>query len=113
VLDQETVDRIKDCKRHGFPICLEKALDTIFKEPASEAITERIITKLALRQQYITSASQIWDTYDRVLTEIGVELGEGVARVAELESVNEMEVMSGCNHCPLYRRQVCKPVSSW
>ena len=113
MLNQETVDRIKDCKRHGFPICLEKALDTIFKEPASEAITERIVTKLALREQYITSASQIWDIYGRVLREMEVELGEGAARVVEAQSVNEMEVMSGCTHCPLYQRLICKPASSW
>ena len=113
MLNQETVDRIKDCKRHGFPICLEKALDTIFKEPASETITERIVTKLALREEYITSASQIWDIYDRVLREIEVELGEGVARVAEAQSVSEMEIQSGCNHCPLYQKQICKPVNPW
>jgi len=107
-LDQETVSRIKDCKRHGFPICLEESLAVIFKESAGEAVIERVIKRLGLREQYVDSAKQVWEIYDKVLKELAEELGEDVSQVIEYQSVRKMESKSGCIGCPLYQREVCK-----
>lgn len=107
-LDQETITRIKDCKLHGFPICLEVALSFIFKESAGEAILEKVIGKLGLREQDVDSAAQVWETYDAVLKELTKMLGQDVSRIVEFQSLREMESMSGCVNCPLHRRVVCR-----
>jgi hypothetical protein len=70
---------------------------------------EKIITKLGLRYQYVNSASRVWEIYDQALSELSKELGEDVSKVIEYQSIRGMESMSGCMHCPLYRREVCKP----
>jgi hypothetical protein len=106
VLDSETILRIKDCKRHGFPICLEEAFSHIFREQQSELLINRYVEKLHLRLQNIESAEQIWKIYDLVLLEAAEELGKDVSQVIEFQSLKEMEKMKGCASCPLYRRQV-------
>lgn len=107
-LDQDTIERIKDCKRHGFPICLEEALSVIFKESAGQFIIERIITRIGLRERSVDSASEIWQIYDEVLQELAKALGDDVARVIEFESVRRMQSMKGCSGCPLYQREAWK-----
>ena len=108
VLDEATINRIKDCKRHGFPICLEEALAHIFKETAGEDLIERVIDRIGLRQQNITSSEEIWKIYDRALEELAKELGKDVSEVIEYQSLLEMESMEGCKHCPLYLREAMK-----
>lgn len=111
VLDEETISRIRDCKRHGFPICLEDSLSHIFRESHGERILERVINKLKLREQNITSAGQIWVIYNDVLAELARVLGKDVSEVIEFQSLKEMESMKGCMLCPLYQREVAKTQS--
>jgi hypothetical protein len=106
VLDSETIHRIKDCKRYGFPICLEEAFSQIFHEEQSELLVNRYVEKLRLRLHNVESAEQVWKVYDLVLLEMAKELGEDVSRVIEFQSLKEMEKMKGCTSCPLYRRHV-------
>jgi len=108
VLDSETIQRIKDCKRHGFPICLEEAFAHIFREEQSELLVSRYVEKLRLRLQNIESAEQIWKIYDLVLLELAKDLGKDVSQVIEFQTLKEMENMKGCVSCPLYRKQVEK-----
>jgi hypothetical protein len=108
VLDEATISRIKDCKRHGFPICLEEALYEIFKESAGEVLIERIVNRLGLKEQNITSSEVVWKIYDIVLTELTRDLGKDVSEVIEFQSIKEMESMVGCTHCPLYQREAMK-----
>jgi hypothetical protein len=97
--------RIKECKTHGFPICLEATLSRIFKEGAGEQLIGRIVDRLDLRNQRITSSEQVWKIYENVLLALSKTLGEDVARVIQFESGREMEAM-GCSNCPLYRRAI-------
>ncbi len=107
-LDETTIQRIKDCKRHGFPICLEEAILRIFLEEQGELLINRYIEKLAIGSRPIESAELIWETYDQVLRELGKELGEDVSQVIEYQSIKEMEAMRGCLSCPLYRRRATR-----
>ncbi len=72
---------------------------------------ESIMNRLHLRQQYVTSANQVWKVYDDVLTELARVLGKDVSEVIEFQSIREMESMKGCTLCPLYQREICKPQS--
>jgi len=105
VLEQETVGRIKECKRQGFPVCLDKALSHIFKEPSTEMLMGKITRALNLGQHDITSALELWDIYDAALDELARVLGKDVSQVIEFQSVLEMESMIGCTNCPLYKRE--------
>ncbi len=107
VLDQATVSRIKDCKKHRFPICLEQSLSRIFRESAGEMLVERIVKRLDLTGQNITSAEQIWKMYDEILLELAKDLGTDVSEVIAFQCLKEMESM-GCTLCPLYQREVMK-----
>jgi len=107
VLDEATIVRIKDCKRHGFPICLEKSLSRIFKESAGEMLIERIVKRLGLTERDITSADQIWTLYDKILIELAKDMGSDVSDVIGFQCLKEMESM-GCTSCPLYQREVVK-----
>jgi len=107
VLDEATVSRIKDCKSHGFPICLEQSLSRIFKESAGEMLLERIVKRLGLGERNITSADQIWKIYDEILSELAKDMGADVSDVIAFQSLKEMESI-GCTSCPLYHREVMK-----
>jgi hypothetical protein len=102
------VQRIRDCKRHGFPICLEEAFLRIFHEEQGEVLINRYIEKLRLRFQNVESAEEIWRIYDQVLLEVAKELGKDVSQVIVFQSLREMEMMKGCVSCPLYQREVGK-----
>lgn len=112
-LDEETISRIKDCKRRGFPICLEESFLVIFKDTAGKAIVERIIKRLGLSYHDVDSGRQVWETYDLVLKEISIEMGEDLSKVLEYQSIREMESMPGCTGCPLYRREACKEIQTF
>ncbi len=107
-LDESTISRIKACKRHGFPICLEESIIQIFKESAGEKMIGRIVQRLSLTEQNITSAEQIWKIYDRVLNELAKDLGKDVSEVIAYQSLKEMESMKGCMLCPRHQREVAK-----
>ncbi|HYB04618.1 MAG TPA: hypothetical protein VED17_09150 [Nitrososphaerales archaeon] len=105
VLDPLTVQRIRDCKRHGFPICLEEAFLRIFHEERGQALLNRYVKKLSLRFQNVESAEEIWGIYDQVLVEVAKDLGKDVSQVIGFQSLREMEMMKGCVSCPLYQRE--------
>lgn len=104
VLDELTVSRIKGCKDRGFPVCLEKSVIQIFKDPVGQKILHKLVLKLNLSQHNLTCAGQIWAIYERVLNEVANELGKDVAEIVKFQSVKEMEAMKGCMMCPLYQR---------
>ena len=108
VLDEVTVSRIKDCKTHGFPICLEESLSRIFKESVGEKLIEKMVTKLGLTELNITSARQIWEIYAEIIEELAGVLGKDVSEVIRFQSLKEMELMKGCTLCPLYQREISK-----
>jgi len=107
-LDQETIDRIKDCKRHGFPICMEEALLRIFKQPMAERLMEKTVLRSTLTVENLTCAPQLWEIYDEMFDGIANQLGNDVAEIVLCESLREMESKDGCVHCPLYKREVEK-----
>jgi hypothetical protein len=108
VLDEVTISRIKNCKRHAFPICLEESLAEILKGPSGEVLLERIVIKLGVGERKITSAEQIWVIYGQVLDELATLLGKDVSEVLRFQSVKKMEMMQGCMYCPLYQREISK-----
>jgi hypothetical protein len=107
-LDETTVQRIKECKRHGFPICLEEALLHIFQEREAELLISRSTEKLKLGPKLIQSANQIFTIYDEMLLGFDEDLGKDVSQVVEFQSLKEMELMKGCMSCPLYQRRTNK-----
>jgi len=108
VLDDATVSRIKECKNHGFPICLQESFSEIFREASGQILIEQIVAKLPLREGSITSASQIWMIYDQVLEDLAKALGKDVSEVIRFQSLRKMESMKGCTLCPLYQREISK-----
>ncbi len=107
ILDEATISKIKNCKRSGFPICLEKALSRMFRDSELEKLTERILGNPELREEMLSSAEQLWEIYDRMLEEFTRELGGDVSAVIEFQSFKEMQSM-GCSMCPLYQREAEK-----
>jgi len=86
-------------------MCLEATLSRIFKEAAGEQLILRIVDRLDLRNQRITSSEQVWKIYEDVLLELSKSLGEDVAKVIWFQNIQEMQAM-GCSNCPLYRRAI-------
>ena len=106
------MSRIRECKREGFPQCLEVSLLRIFRQCSEDAAVERISQRLHSLGKGnppvgACSASQVWMIYDQILREIGRELGADVAQVIEFQSLKEMELMN-CMLCPLYRREMIR-----
>jgi hypothetical protein len=106
------MSRIRECRREGFPQCLEVSLFRIFRQCSEDASVERIAHSLHTVEKGKTpvracSASQVWMIYDQVLRDIARELGADVAQVAEFQSLKEMESMN-CMLCPLYRREMMR-----
>ncbi len=78
--DEPSMSRIGECKREGFPRCLEVSLLRIFGQCSEDALVEKITHRLRTLGKGNTpvgacSANQVWMIYDQVLREIGRELG--------------------------------------
>jgi hypothetical protein len=107
-LDEETINKIKACKQRRLPICLEKSLVSIFREDIGQRLLDKIVYELGLDYGGpIASSEQLFTIYDKALDLLAQELGDGVSKVIEFQSVDETEKM-GCANCPLYRKRICK-----
>ena len=70
-------------------------------------LIQRIVKKIGLGEQNVTSAEQIWRFYDEILCELASDMGKDVSEVIRFQSLKEMESI-GCTSCPLYQREVMK-----
>jgi hypothetical protein len=92
-------EMLKECKTERFPICLERALITIFKD-------KELIFHSAFKAGYVASeismSRDIWQSYIKFISVLRKQLGSDVVAVIESEVINQIESL-GCTQCPVYQ----------
>ncbi len=107
--DELESNRLNECKKEGFPLCLKASLFRIFNESSGQFLLERILRSIDLRKRehHPLTAREVWMIYDRIVCDFAIEIGTDMSQVIEFEALNEMESMN-CLLCPLYQREVIR-----
>ena len=100
--DEETLEKMRACKKAEFPICLNESLLRMFGANGKKRLDAMVMNEIFDYRQ-ISSPKDIWKLYEEYLKHIANILGEDVSQVIEFESLKEMESMF-CTKCPLYEK---------
>ena len=100
VFDRVFAEKIKDCTNYGYPLCLDKALETIFGKHGRETV-EEIARKGGANLNHASTAKEVWKKYESYLIALRLQLGDDVSQVIQHQSMKQMESML-CTDCPLY-----------
>ncbi len=106
LLDSKIVEQYKACKRTGFPICLDRALTSIFGD--SNFIV--MLTKSDLKSaEEILRVDDVWDNGLDFLSSLERELGRDVAAVIDWKTFEILNTtMKDCEGCPFYRMELAR-----
>jgi hypothetical protein len=104
--DEKTLEKVRACKRAGFPICLDRGLNNMFGARGKHTL-DSIVMNETFEYTEIFSPKDIWRLYERYIERTANLLGDDVAQVIEFESVIEMR-SELCTKCPLYRMELEK-----
>jgi hypothetical protein len=97
-MDPRTVSHLKSCKEAEFPLCLERALTSMFSD---KRLIETIAARAGFKSQKVTTIQDLWEIYVNFLICLNQELGKDVGAVIESKTLEEIEIMK-CTHCPMY-----------
>lgn len=102
--DEETLERIRACKKGRFPICLNEGLLRMFGPKGKEKL-DSIIMDETFEISPISSPKDIWKLYEDYMERAANILGDDVAKVIEFESLLQMKTML-CTNCPFMKEKL-------
>jgi hypothetical protein len=106
IFDEDTLDKMKACKKEGFPLCLDGALTRVFGKKG-KTLSESMARKAGVSPISVSSSRDVWEIYEKHIEAWREELGDDVAEVVEFETLQEMKSML-CTRCPLYEKTLEK-----
>jgi hypothetical protein len=101
VVNEKTVEQLKECKQSRFPACLEHAITEIFSD-------KRLIVVAAenagFKTQGVNTYHDVWEIYLNFLSSLNDAMGKDVGIVIESKTLEDIEAM-GCVQCPIYKME--------
>jgi hypothetical protein len=108
--DEATLEKMKQCTKVEFPICLSEAMLKMFGVRGKKSL-DSIVMNETFENTQISSAKDIWNLYEKYIERAANLLGDDVAQVIEFETLKEMKAML-CTKCPLFERGIEKQIFS-
>jgi hypothetical protein len=94
-----TVLQYKACKEAAFPLCLERALRSIF---GNESVMISLAERAGFKKKGVTRPHDIWDIYLSFLSALDAQVGKDAVAVIESKTLKDIEIMK-CTQCPIYK----------
>jgi hypothetical protein len=101
----ELLDEREQCKRFGFPICVDRALAKIFGPQGKATLIAICESKKKDSEEVMLGEKDIVALYEKILSTSTELAGSISASVIEAETIKEIKKM-GCNSCLLIQKLV-------
>ena len=93
-----TVYRFSNCKKAGFPICLNNALKEIFH---NDDMIMNIAKGAGFKERKVQSTRDIWGIYLDFLSALQKTFEKDASSVIEFKVLEKIQLMK-CYRCPVY-----------
>jgi hypothetical protein len=107
ISDPKTLELYKNCRNAQFPICLERALSSIFGDYDLVMFLAKKGTRYPEPRRESIRVEDVWDGAIDFLAGLETQLGKDVAAVVESKTIEIMKEMK-CDLCPFYKMEVSR-----